>query len=41
MRPGLFLALSDNSAQPGLTLSGPAVDAGFRAQLEAWLTSEV
>lgn len=40
MRPGLFLAMSGNSAQPALTLSGPAVDSGFRARLEAWLTSE-
>lgn len=39
MRPGVFLAMSGTSAEPALTLSGPAVDAGFRARLEAWLIS--
>lgn len=37
LRPGLFLATRGSGAGRVLQLSGPAVDAGFRARLERWL----
>lgn len=36
-RPGVFLDVSGGVLRPVLTLSGPKVDQGFRAALEAWL----
>lgn len=37
LRPGLFLAAHGSGAGRVLALSGPGVDAAFRARLEAWL----
>jgi ParB/RepB/Spo0J family partition protein len=37
VRPGVFLDSSGGWLRPVLTLSGPKVDAGFRADLERWL----
>ena len=39
LRPGIWLEVSGGFSKPVLTLSGPAVDPGFRARLEAWLTT--
>ncbi len=40
LRPGVRLVLSGPAARPAVTLSGPGVDADFRARLEAWLASD-
>jgi hypothetical protein len=39
LRPGIFLEAAGGATQPVLTLSGPKVDAGFRAELERWLSA--
>lgn len=35
--PGIFLVEAGDVSHPVLTLSGPGLDPGFRARLEAWL----
>ncbi|VDC33959.1 ParB/RepB/Spo0J family partition protein [Pseudogemmobacter humi] len=38
--PGIFLAAGGDLSHPSLTLTGPGLDPGFRARLEAWLRGQ-